>query len=210
MFVIVNGCLELKKLGYFHTDIKLENLLINPEIILSEDKNLFFNSNFNYKKIIIKLTDLSSIEKIKKWHRHIATTRYYRAPEILLGSRWGFEADIWSIGCLLVELLIGKIPFEINEEIIQIFLIQQMIGPIPKKIINDSQKIFIKNFIKNDYLDINNFNLEIQNFILSKPNLFEILPNDFIIQDLIFKLLNPDPFKRIHLEELLSHPYFFS
>lgn len=38
-------------------------------------------------------------------------SRFYRAPEIILGMRYDFAIDVWSVGCTLYELYTGKILF---------------------------------------------------------------------------------------------------
>ncbi|GLE00084.1 hypothetical protein PINS_up008811 [Pythium insidiosum] len=59
-------------------------------------------------------------------------TRWYRPPEQELRmDRYSFDADIWSVGCILVELLTGRPLFPGNSQIDQLNLIQEMLGPLP-------------------------------------------------------------------------------
>ncbi|GAB9462978.1 Cyclin-dependent Kinase [Globisporangium polare] len=59
-------------------------------------------------------------------------TRWYRPPEQELRlDRYSFDADMWSVGCVLMELLTGKPLFPGNTQVDQINLIQDLLGPLP-------------------------------------------------------------------------------
>lgn len=58
-------------------------------------------------------------------------TRWYRAPELVLGScNYGKEVDIWAIACIMGELIDGQPLFPGDDEIDQLYLIQKLIGPL--------------------------------------------------------------------------------
>ena len=57
----------------------------------------------------IKVIDFGSATFSDQYHSTVVSTRHYRAPEVILGLGWSFEADIWSIGCILVELVTGML-----------------------------------------------------------------------------------------------------
>ena len=59
------------------------------------------------KKAGVKIIDFGSSCKKKRKYRYIQS-RYYRAPEVLLDLTYNSSIDMWSVGCILAELLTGK------------------------------------------------------------------------------------------------------
>jgi len=57
------------------------------------------------------------------------STRWYRAPELLLGSsHYGREVDVWAIGCIMAELSDGQALFPGDSDIDQLYIVQRMLG----------------------------------------------------------------------------------
>jgi serine/threonine protein kinase len=79
--------------GICHRDIKPQNILINP---------------VNH---ILKLCDFGSAKKLIKGEPNISyiCSRYYRAPELIFGAtEYTYAIDVWSVGCVIAELLLGQ------------------------------------------------------------------------------------------------------
>lgn len=84
----------LKKCQYLHADLKPDNILVN------ESRNM------------LKICDLGSASPImENVTAPYLVSRFYRAPEIILGIPYDYGIDTWSIGCTLFELYTGKILF---------------------------------------------------------------------------------------------------
>jgi serine/threonine protein kinase len=79
--------------GIAHRDIKPQNCLVDPSCH------------------ILKLCDFGSSKRLVNGELSTAYTssRYYRAPELLLGQRdYGTEIDIWAAGCVIAEMLLSR------------------------------------------------------------------------------------------------------
>lgn len=61
----------------------------------------------------IRLIDFGSATFENQYHSAVVSTRHYRAPEVILGLSWNFPCDIWSVGCILIELLTVRRPPEL-------------------------------------------------------------------------------------------------
>jgi dual-specificity kinase len=111
-----------------HTNLKLENILLTG-VRIFPDRRTRASGHFEAG---IWLIDFELSDSDCLWHRRLVTTRYCQAPEILMGLRWGDQCDIWSLGCILVELAVGKIDFDAKDPIEHLCLIQEMIAEIPR------------------------------------------------------------------------------
>jgi len=103
-------CLKyLHSAGIVHRDLKPSNILINAQCVIKV-------ADFGLSRSI---TDKSKVENMPKpgvgsesTMTDYVATRWYRAPEILLGSsRYTMGVDIWSFGCIFGELISGRPTF---------------------------------------------------------------------------------------------------
>lgn len=76
-----------------HTDVKSENVLIVKQ---------------SQGAMIVKLVDFGSALYHSAWHPPLVGTMHYRAPEAVLQAGWSYGVDIWAVGCIIVELVLGR------------------------------------------------------------------------------------------------------
>ena len=87
---VLQGLLFLKRQNIIHCDLKPENILLKQE-----------------NKSGIKIIDLGSGCFEKDQIYTYIQSRFYRAPEIIIGMPYTSAIDIWSMGCILCELFLG-------------------------------------------------------------------------------------------------------
>ena len=154
---LIRSVCFLHDLGIIHTDLKPENILLVDdkhflERQLPKEKVSLLSlrrknaSEGGMQKILtnpeIKIIDFGSAIFYNEYHPPIISTRHYRAPEIILGLGWSFPCDIWSIACVLVELVTGESLYPIHENLEHMAMMQRINGlPFPKKLID---KMFYK------------------------------------------------------------------
>ncbi|KAL0725423.1 hypothetical protein Bca4012_040022 [Brassica carinata] len=122
-------------------------------------------------------------------------TRWYRAPELLLNSSVYTSAiDIWSVGCIFLELLTRQVVFPGRDRVHQLRLILELLGsPSEKELgsLSEDSKLYLRQLSHHD-----------------PQSLFVVFPNvPYTALDLIKKMLMFDPGQRISVEDALDHPY---
>lgn len=118
--------------GVVHRDLKPSNILINENCDL-------------------KICDFGLARVQEAQMTGYVSTRYYRAPEIMLTwRRYNEKVDIWSAGCIFAEMILGKPLFPGKNHINQFMVITQMLGSPPENVIATitSENVSIKGFAK--------------------------------------------------------------
>lgn len=141
---VVTAICYLYKNKFMHRDLKPDNFLLSNDCIKLADFGLARQ---------FQTEDLASTQ---------CGTPLYMAPEIFDGKPYDIKADLWSIGCILYEMVTGKLPFTASNR-------EELIWKINEK--------------------------------YTKPNC------SYYLNDLLEKLLAPNPVARISLLDLLSHPF---
>ena len=166
--------------------------------------NIFINSDCH-----IKLGDfglartLGHNPHIQNMVTEYVATRWYRAPEMILAAqKYGKPIDMWSVGCILYELLVGTplLPGKSTKEMMKMMF--GVTGFPDRKEYNE-----VKNECKIQHIDYDDL---LQEKIKKKKNILQMVSgytHDEVAIDLLLKLLVFNPKKRLTAEEALEHPY---
>ncbi len=118
MYQLLKGMKYMHSGELIHRDLKPSNILLDSECL-------------------VKLADFGLARSIASVNQSVSepimteyvATRWYRAPEILLGSsKYTKAVDMWSIGCILGELYAGKAIFSGNSTLNQVEKIIELLG----------------------------------------------------------------------------------
>ena len=172
--------------GITHCDLKLENVLFS---LGSTEK--------------IRLIDFGTACRNDDEHFNYIQSRYYRAPEVILGLPYGNEIDIWSVGCIIAELIKGSPMFPGENEIEQLQLFMNILGEPPFSLISKSPR---KDHFFNRPLRGKENTYKIKSSLIAKST--KITNTNLL--DLLTKCFEYEPEKRITAENTLKHPFFNS
>ncbi|PLW19759.1 hypothetical protein PCANC_01993 [Puccinia coronata f. sp. avenae] len=204
----------LHELRLVHTDLKPENILL-----LDASANLISKRGSNKSKKVlrcsdIRLIDFGSATFEDEYHASVVSTRHYRAPEIILNMPWSFPCDVWSIGCILVEFFTGEALFQTHENLEHLAMMEAVFGPMPDQFARRAARNRAEWFTKNLRLDYpqSTTSRQSRKFVRAMRPLEEIIPQTSIqnarFRDLLSKLLEWEPHKRITVKDALKHSYF--
>ncbi|WJX33478.1 cyclin-dependent kinase [Trifolium repens] len=187
MLQLLEGVKYLHDNWVLHRDLKTSNLLLNNK---GELKICDFGLARQYGSPLKPYTSL-------------VVTLWYRAPELLLGTKqYSTAIDMWSLGCIMAELLAKEPLFNGRNEFDQLNKIFRILGTPNETIWPGFSKLpqVKANYVKHQY------NLLRKKFPATSFTGSPVLSDSGL--DLLNKLLTYDPEKRISAEDALNHEWF--
>jgi len=126
-YQLINSVAFCHSIKLIHTDLKPENILLCDDAYELVEKD----GEKDYRVPVrtdIRLIDFGGATFEKDHHSRIINTRQYRSPEVLLGLGWSYPSDMWSVGCILAELLTGELLFGTHEDLEHLALMEKILG----------------------------------------------------------------------------------
>nr|AVK87131.1 mitogen-activated protein kinase p38 [Anadara broughtonii] len=177
VYQILRGLKYIHSAGIIHRDLKPSNIAVNEDCEL-------------------KILDFGLARHTEDEMTGYVATRWYRAPEIVLNwMHYGQTVDIWSVGCIMAEMLTNRPLFQGNDHIDQLNKVLSLVG-------NPNQKLLDKINSK-----------EARDYVSSLPKFGKKEFKEVFIGanpkavDLLERMLDLDPDTRITAVEALAHPY---
>ncbi|KAG0744119.1 hypothetical protein G6F57_009802 [Rhizopus arrhizus] len=178
MYQILRSLAYIHCLGICHRDIKPQNVLLNP--ITG----------------VCKMCDFGSAKILVPGEPNVSyiCSRYYRAPELIFGAtNYTLSIDIWSAGCVMAELILGQPFFPGDSGIDQLVEIIKILGTPDRTEIAAMNA----NYVEHRFPQIKRQSLS---------NIFTTATPEAV--DLLERMLQYHPQRRISPIEALCHPFF--
>ncbi|KAK4684575.1 serine/threonine-protein kinase SRPK3, partial [Tremellales sp. Uapishka_1] len=164
------------------------------------------------ERITVKIADLGNACWVDHHFTNDIQTRQYRCPEIILGTRWGPSADIWSAACLIFELLTGDYLFDpqpgnkYDKDDDHMAQVMELLGEMPRALALSgkySHDIFTR---RGDLRHIQRLRFWPLTSVLTEKYLMERADADLLASFLV-PMLHYYPDSRATAAELVKHPW---
>jgi dual specificity tyrosine-phosphorylation-regulated kinase 2/3/4 len=185
---ILTALAFMHKNSVVHCDMKPENIML-----------------VSHASGDVRVIDFGSSCFVGRQRYEYIQSRFYRAPEVILGIRYGTPMDVWSFACIIAELLMGRPLFPGDNEIEQMQMFMEVLGAPPRHIIDLSKRK--KHFFLADGTPLparGRRRRQVGGMTLRSMTKL----TDNLLLDLLGKCLDWDQNQRITAADALTHPWF--
>jgi len=226
------------QLRMIHTDLKPENILllsVDPPRAAHFTRGALWKRNRELRQdpsssspppstymrpaapVRIKLVDFGNTHCECEARSPVINTRQYRSPEVLLQLGWDEMSDIWSVGCILMELYLGEQLFEAHDDLEHLALLEKILGALPQDMfartgLGVREKCLAEAPAAPGRWSLRwpekaQSNLSKRLVAVQLPLLEQVLPQHLLLAEFVGALLRLEPERRPRSINALLHPF---
>jgi serine/threonine-protein kinase SRPK3 len=197
--------------------LKRASAFFKEELVKYNETEIEGGDTFDIERpFTTKIIDLGNCELMSHREQDMIQIINYRPPENIIGEFYDTKSDIWTIGCILYEMILGDYMFNIDRRDFNNSLdcdrgmlhrMYEMLGIMPLEMTKKCD--FSKDLFDSKGRIINHktyTNKKIHELLMLDTELE--LKEAMVIEDLLIKMLNYDPKLRLTAEECLKHSWF--
>lgn len=223
----------LEALAFLHTELQMTHTDLKPENILLESIEPGLLSNFPREESSsrskksssksrseyvrpasarIKLIDFGNATYASEHHSSIINTRQYRGPEVILSTGWEERSDIWSMGCIFMELYTGELLFGTHENLEHLSLMERILEPLPSTLMAcapaDMKEKYLKQSSRTSRWQLGPLEAKSASYVRTQRSLKDMVePHHLGFASFVGQILTHDPMKRPRAREALELPF---
>jgi len=229
-------CLEAlgflhSKLQMTHTDLKPENILLEcmdpprqatfpRESTWQEGrKSSKSRGSSGYVRPAnsqIRLIDFGNATYEDEHHSSVINTRQYRGPEVILALGWNERSDVWSLGCIFMELYTGELLFGTHENLEHLALMERVLEPLPASMLSSAPKGMKEKYtaqsrdgqLRLHWPESAQSSASERHVHSQRPLAELVAPQHVSFAEFVGKLLTLDPQRRPSASEASRHSFF--
>ncbi|KAK8547428.1 hypothetical protein V6N13_098138 [Hibiscus sabdariffa] len=207
-------------LRLIHTDLKPENiLLVSSEYVKlpGRKRNSSDETHFRClpKSSAIKLIDFESRQGSSALFPLSRIGNCSLSEGRLPGLGWSYPCDMWSVGCILIELCTGEALFQTHENLEHLAMMERVLGPLPEHMIRRANRGAEKYFRRGSRLNwpegaVSRESIRAVKKLDRLKNMLSqhVESSRYSLADLLEGLLKYDPSERLTARQALNHPFF--
>jgi len=198
-----------------HTDLKPENILFVSTDWVSDYCPANKRNIRRMRDTRVKLIDFGSATFDWEHHSSVVSTRHYRPPEVILELGWAQPCDVWSIGCILFELYQGHTLFQTHDNLEHLAMMNRILGDFPAHIVRRTKTSFFQpgsarlawDWAQPAARYASQHCRPLPQYRRHSPHT-ALGQDESVMLDLIARMLEYEPDRRMVLREALRHPFY--
>jgi serine/threonine protein kinase len=198
-------------LDFLHSELRLMHTDLKPENLLLESAKTAIDPSTGRTApqlpCRVRICDMGGCCDENHNCTAIVSTRHYRSPEVILGLGWMFSTDMWSMGCIIYELAVGRLLYDTHENHEHLHMLERTLGRLPAEWNAGRVREDCRAFFSTTTGQLRPISDPKSIARIQRTRPVRDVLQDELLRDLVLQCLQYDRQRRMTARQMAAHPY---